>query len=723
MSRVAALGVWCAKHPFRIVGIWLAVLVAAALYAADLPDRLKGGIGSVPGSSSWRVEQALARDFDSPFAQVLLVVLEGEDRFDAAVALPIRLQRENWVTQTLRWPTRPTEPAVLAVGLKAPSLDGAERLVKPLRAVVRDLPHVRGGKVSALVTGQAAFGVDLNDHASRESSRGERRVLPLTLLALLIAFGALGAAVAPLVAGAASVLAALGVIRVVAEFYPLSVYASSIASMLGLGLGIDYALFVVSRIREEEGDVAKAVRHAAPFIAISAGTVVIGLASMATVPVQDLIGLGVGGSVVALTAALAGITLLPAVVALLGPRLESPKILSSFLGSARRLARWQARAKGVVAHRHLALLGAALLLIGLSVPIRGMDLGFPEVGQLPGSIETMRGWRALAKMDSAGALTPVNILITNASSQSIVGSALAVGRAAKLLRADPRVQEVRTFIGGASPGFLELAQSLHIDIEPTLPPQARWLISRDSRSTVMQVVLRSGVSGGDKEAFHARVSAIPWNQFVFLPGISVHIGGLTALNRDLEDTAVRALPRIGLLVVLATCVMLFAMTRSYLIPVKAVVANLLTVSAALGGTLALFRSDWGARLLGLDGPMLTVTPGIPILVFCVVFGLSMDYEVFLIARIKEAHDAGADDRQAIVTGLGATGGVITSAAAIMAIVFGGFALTELIVVKMLGVALALGVLLDATVVRLLLVPALMVLAGRYNWYPGERESP
>jgi len=675
----------------------------------------------VPGSASWRVEQALARQFDSPFSQVLLVVLEGADRTDAAVALPLRLAREEWVTQTRRWPTDPGEPAVLAVGLRADGLAAAEPLVKPLRKAVAGLPHVRSGRVKATVTGQAALGVDLNDHAARASATAEKRVLPLTLLALVFAFGALGAAVAPLVAGAAAVIAALGLLRLISEFMPLSVYASTIASMLGLGLGIDYALLVVSRIREE-GDLTVAVRRSAPLIAVSAATVVIGLFIMATVPVQDLVGLGVGGAVVAFTAATAGITLLPAVAALLGRWLEAPRLLSGLLDNPGRLARWRERARRVVARRGLALGVAALVLLALAAPLRGVDLGFPELGQMPAEIETMRGWRTLERLRTAGALVPVDILVTNPPGKSIVGSALAVSRAARFLEADPRVAEVRTFIGPARPGYLELARSLGIAVEETLPPRSRWLLSRDGRSTLIQVVLKNGVSLADREAFHARVSALPWTRFLFLPGVEVHVGGMTALNRDIEDTAVAAIPRIAALVVLATCLMLFATTRSILIPLKAVLANLLTVAAALGGTLALFRSEAGARLLGLDGPVLSVTPGIPILVFCVVFGLSMDYEVFLIARIKEAHDQGADDKDAVIDGLGATGGVITSAAAIMAIVFAGFALTDLIVIKMLGVALALGVLLDATVVRLLLIPALMVFAGRYNWYPGERRA-
>jgi RND superfamily putative drug exporter len=359
------------------------------------------------------------------------------------------------------------------------------------------------------------------------------------------------------------------------------------------------------------------------------------------------------------------------------------------------------------------------VLGALALPLRDLEVGFPEIGQFPRQVESMRAWHALEKINSAGTLTPVDILVTNPPGKPILASTLAVSRAARFLQADPRVKEVRTFIGQASPGFLELARSLGIRMEESLPPRARWFLSRDGEKTLIQVVLKSGLADPEREAFHDRLVKLPWTDFLFVPGVTVHVGGLTALNRDLEDASLRSLPRIAALVVCATLLMLFAMTRSWLIPVKAVLANLLTVAATVGGTLGLFRSDAGARLMGLDSPLQSVPPGLPIMVFCVVFGLSMDYEVFLIARIKEAHDRGMDDIRAIEAGLGATGGVITSAAAIMAIVFGGFALTDLVVIKMLGVALALGVLLDATVVRLLAIPALMAMAGRFNWYPGE----
>lgn len=699
-----------------------------------MQTRLRGGIGNVPGSSSELVERTLATEFDTPFAQFLLVVMEGADPA-LRDGLSKALSRDPAVKKVIVWPTRPGEAPVLGIGLVAPSLDEAEHLVSPVRKVVKawaaDHPSVH-----PLVTGQAAFDVDVAEDSAKQSSVAEHRVLPVTLAALLFGFGALGAALSPLVAGAGAVILAMGLISFIALLMPLSVYASSIASMLGLGLGIDYALFVVSRIREESrkgagpievtpAAIREAVRKSAPFIAASAGTVVIGLAVLATVPVQDLIGFGVGGAIVAFTSALAGITLLPALAALLGKWIEAPKLISRPLSDAGRSEHWRNRARWVVARPWRSLILAAAILIPLSLPIRDIDLGFPEVIQLPQRMESIQGWNALSNMESAGSLLPINLLLISPPGESILTSARIVGMAemVEAFRKDPRVIEVRG-IADFRRGGRQLAAAAGLmgpdRVAELIGTGGRWLLSKDRGATVVQIILKSATSIRDKDAFHDRLVARKWSEIKGLEGLAVHVGGFTALNRDLKDTAIGSLPRVLGLVVLATLIMLFAVTRSYLIPLKAVLANLLTVTAALGGTLAVFRMEWSANLLGLSEPMTNIPPGIPIIVFCVVFGLSMDYEVFLISRIIEAHRAGATDEEAVVVGIGATGSVITSAALIMAIVFGGFALTRMIGVQMLGFALALGVLLDATVVRLLLVPALIVLFGKYNWVPGFR---
>jgi RND superfamily putative drug exporter len=714
---------------------WTVAVVVALWLSAPLPSLLHGGIGTVPGSSSERVEQVLSRDFDLPFAQFLIAVVEpnGPNRPPAPVArlLAERFADHPAVARTMIWPTAPHRPAVVVLGLKATSLDAAERLVMPIRqaaqAVIRTAPgfHV-------LVSGQAALNVDMAEYASQESSASERRVLPFTLIALLLAFGALGAATSPLVAGTAAVLVAVGLISLVARGMLLSVFAANVASMLGLGLGIDYALFVVTRIREERRQgadpmeaVRRAARHAAPVIAVSAATVMIGLAVLVTVPVQDLIGIGIGGCLVALTSAAAGITLLPALAAGLGDWLDVPRRLSArFTGEARALA-WERRGQWVVDHPIVMGVTALVILTAMSLPVSRLHFGYPEIRMLPQGIETIQAMRSLAPYGGGGALMPIRLLFSAPEGQSMLTPERLAGTAAVIgqFRRDRRVQSVTGLPDPdrGLPMLLAGAQAFGPEgLRQQLPEQARWLVSRDGHSLVIQVVLQNRVSIAETKALDREWRERDWAGLPGLTGVRVDLGGAAALEHDVEGAALGAMPRIAVVVVLATLLMLFGMTRSWLIPLKAVVANAFTVMAALGGTVWLFQHPWACRWLGLAEPLASVPPGIPILAFCVLFGLSMDYEVFLISRIQEAHAAGADDRQAVVAGLRSSGAVITSAAAIMTVVFVGFAMTDLMMVKMLGVVLTLGIALDATVVRLGLVPSLLVLMGRYNWSPGDR---
>lgn len=736
-AACARIGDWSARHWGRVFLVWLLLIGGAIAGASSFSDRLKGGIGSVPGSDSEAVERLLYTEFDSPFAQFLLVVLAPPEggRVDPSLVrtLSDSLLATPGVSRVMPWPTPLDRPAILVVGLEAATLEEAEHLVVPVRAVVRST-RAAHPEIASLVTGQPAFNVDLALHSAEQSSAGERRVLPLTLLALLLSFGALGAAMAPLVSGAAAVLLALGLVSLLAALMPLSAYAANIATMLGLGLGIDYALFVVARIREEarhsadaRASVRRAIRHAAPAIVGSAGTVLIGLVILASVPVQDMVGIGIGGAVVALTSALAGITLLPALAASLGRWLEAPRWLSNRLGTHHQEAWWEARARWVVSHPRRSVVLATVGLVLLALPLSRLELGFPEAGMFPARMEAIRGLGVLDSLEMGGASRPLVMMVTLPPGEQVLSRAPLVGltELTARLRQDPRVQDVLALADperGAAQLILGASLFGPEQLRPRLPEAGGWLVSRDGRRTYLQVVLRQEVTTQAATRFSEELARLDRSGLEGLGAARIQMGGMPGLQSDLTLAARQAMPRIVVLVVLATLLMLFAMTRSWLIPLKAVLANLLTVAAALGVTVALFRSAWGAAVLGLEAPVTVMAPGIPMIVFCVVFGLSMDYEVFLISRMREAYLDGAPNTEAVVRGLATSGGVITSAAVIMALVFGGFALTELLPIQMLGVALACGVVLDATVVRLWLVPGLMVLAGRYNWLPGDRSG-
>lgn len=733
-GRLAALAEAAVRRPWRVLAVWAVVVLAAVVTAAMLPVRFHGGVDSIPGTPSWRVERAVATDFDSPFAQVVMVALrsrtaDGQPAREAAAALLPVLAQHPDVRRAAVWPGDPAAPPAIVVGLATPDLDASMQAVPRLRAAIARVMTAYPA-AEALVTGHAPLNADLAASGAAASAQGERRVLPLTLVALGLAFGAPLAALAPLVAGMASVAIASGCLAVLAGGVALAAFAGNVAAMLGLGLGIDYALLVVWRLREElvatpadrPGALRRAVRATAPVIGVSALAVGIGLTGLALVPAQDTRSMGIGGMLVTAIAALAGVTLLPALISLLGPWLDAPQGFSRRAGGEGASRRWAAWAGVVVARPWPALLFGSLMLAGLALPVRSLHFGLPELAVVPAGLESLRGHRVLEQRGDGGAWLPILVQVQVPAGESVLapGRLAGVAAVAETLRADPRVASVQAVTG--EPALLPLLLTLAGTVGPeglkeTLPETARWLISRDGRATLLVATPRQGVGFDSLQALVRRLQRRAWRQSPGLADATVTIGGAAAVEVDRQAVTLGAFPWVAAGIVLATTVALFALSGSVLIPLKAVLANGLTVAGALGATVTVLGHPASARFIGLAAPVTAIPPAIPIMVFCVVFGLTMDYEVFLIARMLDAHRTGASDRAAIVTGIGATGGVITWAAVIMGLVFGGFALADQVLLTIMGLALAIGVVLDATVVRMLLVPAMMAVAGRWNWWP------
>ncbi len=735
---IGALGRWAVRFRWWVVAFWLVLAVAAAVLSSSLPRLLRGEVGSVPGSVSEQVMRSLSEDFAFPYAHFLVVTLDGSrarvgELEKTSERLQETLRHAPDVRDVMLLPSQDDRKQALAVGLTAANLQQEERAVPVIRRLVAETVPAESG-LEARTTGHAALNTDMVELGSKQTATSEQLVMPFVLLALLLAFGALGAALSPLVTGAAAVLLAMGLLTLIARSMHLSVYASNVATMLGLGLGIDYSLFMVGRIREEARQgaepveaVRRAITHAAPAILVSVGTVLIGMAAMATVQVPETFGMGVGGAVVAVASMLASVTLLPALAAILGPWLDAPRAISRRLTGEGQRRWWEERARWVVRHPRASLVVSVLFLVALSVPLRGFQFGFPDPSFAPRSLESVQGLRQIQQMGMGGALVPVQILVSTPHDEPVLAPSrlAALSKIAKELEAHPNVAQVLS-IANTGDKLLPLITGLaFFGSEGTLdllPKEARWFVSKDGRSTLIQVVPKSELRYGAVRELARELRGKTWTELPGLEDATIRIGGPAAVEVDFIDLSAASLPRLALFIAIATLLMLFWMTRSYLIPVKAVLTNGLTVCAAMGATLFFAQSPAFAPWIGLAEPVTSVPAVYPIMVFCLLFGLSMDYEVILMSRIAEAHHDGKSDAEAVVAGLGTSGGVITSAAVIMAIVFLGFAFTELIPVKLLGMALAIGVILDATVTRLFLIPAAMVLLGKWNWVPGSKRS-
>jgi RND superfamily putative drug exporter len=725
------------RHRRGVVLGWLAVAALLLPGAQQLEQRLALA-ASLPDSESARVALALRERLASPLAESALVVVTGVPAPDtpagraALAGLSSELSRAPGVLRAFSYLDAPDplllpaqgDGALLLVGLD-PTL-GREALVVALRdaaaRATRQL-RLRHPAATVRVTGEAALNVDLR-RASLESARSaELLALPLSLGLLLLVFGALVAAGLPLLIGALAIGLASGTLALLALAVPLTATLQSVVSMLGLGLGIDYALLAVSRFREElaRGDVERAAaetaRRAGRTVAVSSLAVVIGLGALAGSGIDELRSIALGGAVVTAFAALLATTLLPALLALLGPRIDAGRV--TLPRSWLRPPDWGAWAHRVVAHPAPWAAAALLPLLLLASAVTRLSTDLPRGNWLPAGLESAQAIDDLERLGRRGLVQTVRVLLELPPDAFALGAAgwSAQTRLAAALASDARVARVRTLGDLAGEHAADLA---YVSLMPALAK--RCFVGQEGDVLLLEIVPRERAEPGEVAALVRELRRADAAALTGLPGARLAVGGLPAFNVDYEDAVAGRLPVTVLGVVAASLLALLLAFRSLLVPLKAVALNLLSVAAALGAVVLVFQEGHLGGLVGLSAGTAGVFPALPILVFGVVFGLSLDYEVFLVARVAEARRSGVDEHQAIAEGVARTAGVITGAAAVMVVVFAAFVSEGFLLVKMLGFALAVAVVLDATLVRLVAGPALLALLGRLNWWPGDRRG-
>jgi RND superfamily putative drug exporter len=553
----------------------------------------------------------------------------------------------------------------LEPGLDGPEHDRAvERVSERLRAV--DAPRV-------LIGGEAVARNEFQELAREDLERGETLALPVMVVLLFLVFRGVVAALTPLLVAVVAVAGALLILLGVSEVADISAYSVNVVTMLGLGLAVDYSLLVISRFREERAAglelpaaIERTLATAGRTVAFSGLTVAASLCGLLVFAEPFLRSMAWGGIGVVLVAMVAALTLVPGLLGLWGRRIRPGRAPSSDHGLFYRLSRLVQRAAPVI-----VVLVAALLVV-LALPFRHARLENSGLESLPRSSESRQLFETVEARFQGGGTDPVVVVV-----ESLPGSPLV----ADYLR---RVQEL--------PGVAR------VEPRPGVPPQL----------TVLDVIPEGSSQGPVATRLVARIRALE-------RPVAAGVTGSAAFLVDYRDSLTGRLPYALGLIGLVTFALLFLMTGSVVVPVKAIVMNVLSLGASFGALVWVFQDGHLSGLLGFDPPgMVDIT--IPVLIFVFAFGLSMDYEVFLLSRIKEAWDQTGDNDRAVALGLQRSGRIVTSAAALIVVVFLGFAAGELLTIKEVGLGMAIAVVLDATVVRMLLVPATMKLMGRWNWW-------
>jgi len=728
------LGHFVFGHRRAVVLGWLVLLVVGVVFAPRVTDSLKAGGYAETESEAAIASRILEEElgispsrltivFTSPtltvdhagFTREMTGALEGLALMPEIESVTTFFSSDD---PRMVSPDRHTTYAL--VGLNV-DLDEARSLMPHIRENL-DSSHL--SEVRMLVTGQPAVFSDIEEISTRDLTRAEAYAFPLCLVALVLAFGSLVAAGLPLAVGAASLTVTLGIIALLSRLTDISMYVMNIVSMLGIGIAIDYSLLMVSRFREEiavrglEESVVATVNTAGKAVFYSALTTIIGLLGLMSFRFMMLRSLGIGGAIVVLICFLAALTLLPAIMAMLGTRVNALSLFRHRPGVEGGL--WQRLALWVMRHPVVVLAVVVPLLLALGSPFLDVNLGGSGVTVLPKSAPARQGYEILEAEFGEGEMSPIMIAVKaeeDILSSEEVGALYDFTREIQRLEGVTRVDSIVTIDPRLS---REQYQALYA--RPSLiedPAILGALGGMASETTALVSVAASFPP--ISEGANALVREIR----ELKPGgaAEVYVGGLTAEIMDIVDRMYRDFPRVLGFVLGATYLVLLLLFRSAVLPLKAILMNIMSILASYGALVFIFQQGHLAGILNFS-PVGSIEASLPIIMFCVLFGLSMDYEVFLLTRIKEHYDETGDNTQSVAVGLERTGRIITSAALIMVLVAGSFGFTDILLVKAMGVGIAIAILVDATAVRALFAPATMRLLGRWNWWmPGQNGGP
>ncbi len=685
------------RYRALVLLIWLGALLAG-IWAAPRLSPLLSDSFAVPGTDSERARTILARDFDERPDGAFVVVFDVVRTSDRAERKRVqrRLRLAARAVPTGHAGTLRAGGGILYGNIETTlDLQHAKRHTEAIRRALQ-----APGGAPAYVTGEPAIQRDLDRSFSADLRRGQAIALPVALLALLAIFGVSLAVAIPFVFAACTIAGTLAVVWALAHAFSMVTYVTNLVELIGLALAIDYSLLVVHRFREELGrglEVADAVVRtmatAGRSVVFSGLAVAAGLAVLLLMPVPFLRSMGVAGLLIPLASIAAALTLQPALLSLLGRRVGCRVPAGSRSGDG---GFWARLARAILRRPVAFLAGGTALLVAAAVPALFLELSPGSFSSISSTQPSTVGLRLLSDGVGAGAVTPTHVVVDTG----------APGRANK--------REIRAAVD-------RLGDRLVLDREALIVASGSRMPYVDSSGRYARVIVAGRHEYGEEESrrFVVRLRRDLVPAASFPAGTRVYAGGAPPQGVDFLDRAYGAFPWLVLGILVLTYLVLLRAFRSLVLPLKAVLLNLLTTAAVYGLLVAVFQWGIAAEAFGVEQTG-QIEGWIPIFLFAVLFGISMDYEVFLVTRMREVWDETGDNTQAVAAGLEHTGRIITAAALIMAAAFCGFLAGSVTGLKQLGLALALGVVIDATLVRGVLVPALMGVLGRWNWWLPKR---
>jgi putative drug exporter of the RND superfamily len=701
-----ALGRLVARRTRLVLFASLVAFVVTVILGGGVFGSLSSGGFEDPSSDSARASQLLDDEFDAGAPNLLLVVtadggdVDSPQAVAAGTALSEDLAAVEGIGDVASYWQLGSPPSLRSgdgsSAMVLAQATGEDEVADATVKRVRDQFGGGNGPLDVEIGGQAAIGEALGTGLKEDLTLAEMIAFPLTLLLLLLVFRGVVAALLPVVVGGAATFGAFFVLWGIAQFTDVSVFSITLVTALGLGLAIDYSLLMVSRFREElaagygpDQAIVRTVESAGRTVVFSGVTVAVALTALVLFPLYFLRSFAYAGVGVVVVAVLAAVVTLPALLRLLGHRVNAWRLPGMRREAGSESRRWAAVAQRVLRRPGLVTGAVMVLLLLLSIPLLNIQLGNPDARVLPADVPA-RIASEKAQRDFGFAAEALPVVITGkpeaADVESYVASASRVAHVAEVVTARGTWVEGQRVSGPAQQPERYIADAGEwFEVVPTVMP-----MSADAQDLVHDL----------------RDIAAPFDALV---------GGSSAQLVDTKSAIFKVAPWAALWIAVATFVLLFLMFGSLLVPLKAIALNTLNLTAMLGVMVWIFQDGNLSGLLGFT-PTGLIDTAMPLLMFTVAFGLSMDYEVFLLARIKEEYDRTGDNHAAIVTGLAKTGRIVTAAALVLSITFFAFAVSGITFMKMFGLGLGIAVLIDAFIVRATLVPALMKLAGTANWW-------